>query len=472
MRVNNSKNPYYDPLSQAHRIETHPHSNVATARKKTFSDKWQAGYFSSENGRETFTLSQNYASTLVSNMSKGGKYTGLCPTALACWLYRDRKFSDTTSIDQLAEILKSEFNFSEDEWGLVFSGNDSGMDIQESQSWSTPLEDESSKTMLDILSRDPLNFNYYYSLLALKELNNMPIIEATSIKDIIDKSNLKQIVLQGPPGTGKTYSAKQVTELIVGASLDTCRSDLETIDPDARWGIIQFHPSYGYEDFVQRQVPTRDTDGTLRIEVTDMPFVICCKIAMEIYPEPFVLIIDEMNRSDLQKVFGELMYSLEYRGEQISTQYKKSEMLTVPENLVLIGTMNTADSSVVQVDYAIRRRFVFVDLLPDESILAANITDEVTRNAAVELFRATNTACGHHPRFSIGHTYFLRDSLETLIHSFVYQVLPTLRTYQDNGVISEDVSIQLNKWDSEAISPSVIRNDALVSSLVAWGQSL
>ena len=155
---------------------------------------------------------------------------------------------------------------------------------------------------------------------------------------LLDK---RQIVFQGPPGTGKTYLAEIYGRLLVAGDKQ-------------RLEVVQFHPSYSYEDFVEGYRPT--TGGGL--EVREGIFKLICGKASE-SDDATVLIIDEINRGDLSKIFGELLYLLEYRGKQIKLTHNPRLSFEIPENLYLIGTMNTADRSLALIDYAQNKRLRF-----------------------------------------------------------------------------------------------------------------
>lgn len=161
----------------------------------------------------------------------------------------------------------------------------------------------------------------------------------------------RQVVFYGPPGTGKTYVAKRLAEAFAG-------------DP-ARVSIVQFHASYAYEDFVEGIRPRLDGAGTgFRLHQGPLK-----RLAQRATADPshtYVLIIDELNRGNVAKVFGELYFLLEYREDAISLQYSEDEF-RLPDNLWIIATMNTADRSIALVDLALRRRFHFVAFFPDEA---------------------------------------------------------------------------------------------------------
>ena len=167
----------------------------------------------------------------------------------------------------------------------------------------------------------------------------------------------KQVIFQGPPGTGKTYVALALANHLAGAT-----GSVE---------LVQFHPSYAYEDFVQGFRP-RVEGGQVGFELRNGPLLQVAERASaeqlraeEVGEEPakYLLIIDEINRANLGKVFGELYFLLEYRDKGIRLQYsdESDEPFSLPENLYIIGTMNTADRSIALVDLALRRRFSFVE---------------------------------------------------------------------------------------------------------------
>ncbi|MFZ0599020.1 MAG: AAA family ATPase, partial [Flavobacterium sp.] len=200
-----------------------------------------------------------------------------------------------------------------------------------------------------------------------KEILNDNSMEKAKISEYIDiLENKKQIILQGPPGTGKTFTAKKIAEQLLG-----------TLNP-LQYRIIQFHPSYSYEDFVRginTNVIQTQTGSQLVYETKNKVFAEIARLAYESKAQgndkKFVLIIDEINRANLASVLGELIYGLEYRNKTINSMYDINNdfSIIIPDNLYLIGTMNTADRSVGHIDYAIRRRFAFIDILPNPDVI-------------------------------------------------------------------------------------------------------
>ncbi|WP_419917647.1 McrB family protein [Candidatus Poriferisocius sp.] len=162
--------------------------------------------------------------------------------------------------------------------------------------------------------------------------------------------NRGQVILQGPPGTGKTFVARRLAAYLTGA--------------EDRVSVVQFHPSYAYEDFVEGYRPAL-IEGQPGFKLQAGPLKRAAAAAAKEPDAKHILIIDEINRGNVAKILGELYYLLEYRDDEMHLQYSK-QAFSLPENLWIIGTMNTADRSIALVDSALRRRFYFVDFYPDE----------------------------------------------------------------------------------------------------------
>lgn len=162
----------------------------------------------------------------------------------------------------------------------------------------------------------------------------------------------RQVIFYGPPGTGKTYVAQRLATALAG-------------EPE-RTMLVQFHPSTSYEDFFEGFRPESGPDGQVSYALQDGPLRLMATEAAADPSHTYVLIIDEINRAQLQKVLGELFFLLEYREKEVRPLYRPDEPFTLPENLWIIGTMNTADRSIALVDAALRRRFQFVPFVLDE----------------------------------------------------------------------------------------------------------
>jgi 5-methylcytosine-specific restriction protein B len=182
---------------------------------------------------------------------------------------------------------------------------------------------------------------------AIAEELLMDQAELTRIVDVLWER--RQVILYGPPGTGKTFLATRLARQLTD---------------DGAVKLVQFHPSYAYEDFFEGFRPEPGSSGTLTFTLRAGPFRDFAEVAAANPSTAYILIIDEINRANLAKVFGELYFLLEYRDESISLQYSPDKEFTLPQNLFIIGTMNTADRSIARIDTAMRRRFAFVALDP------------------------------------------------------------------------------------------------------------
>ncbi|MCA9758701.1 MAG: AAA family ATPase [Candidatus Eisenbacteria bacterium] len=227
----------------------------------------------------------------------------------------------------------------------------------------------------------------------------------------------RQAILYGPPGTGKTFIAERLARHLIGGGTGT-------------QDLVQFHPSYAYEDFIQGIRPTVDDNGSVAYEMVPGRLLEFCDEARR-RKDTCVLIIDEINRANLSRVFGELMYLLEYRDQEIPLAGGRRRF-SIPRNVRIIGTMNTADRSIALVDHALRRRFAFLELRPDFTVLR-RFHETRSTGYSVEPLLSVLKDLNHaiaDPNYEVGVTFFLREDLTTQIEDiWRMEIHPYLEEY-------------------------------------------
>lgn len=271
--------------------------------------------------------------------------------------------------------------------------------------------------------------NVYRETFKILGIDGMENKEIKDIKNIFEFK--KQIILQGAPGTGKTYTAKKVAEAM-----------------GCGYEVIQFHPSYTYEDFV-RGIVSKTEGNNIKYEVEDKILMNAIEKAKE--HEKYILIIDEINRANLPSVLGELLYALEYREEPVICPYKKDKeddgKIIIPKNLYIIGTMNTADRSIGNIDYAVRRRFAFYTVKANEEYIKDDYSKKVFKYIKNEIIEKHLSEEYYIDDIMIGHSYFIFSdeaySDEDLAYKYMnlslqYNIIPLLEEYYKDGILIDN----------------------------------
>lgn len=303
-------------------------------------------------------------------------------------------------------------------------------------------------------------------------------MDMTMLDQLLERK--KQVILYGPPGTGKTYMAKNYIDAHSNNSSDS-QVPFNT-EQVSNTRFVTFHPSFAYEDFIEGLRPEADNEGCIRYNIedgvfkefarqafnvlldtagiekewkkgTDIPKLTEdeCSTALESVPDvPFYLIIDEINRGDISRILGELITLLEAdkrlcAENRLTTTlpYSKTQF-GIPPNLFIIGTMNTADKSIALVDIALRRRFGFLEMMPDSKVLRDQLVSDDPKvqdifGIAIAVHEQINQSIleTYDRDHQIGHSYFVKLKKETTADNackslefvWYYEVLPLLQEY-------------------------------------------
>ncbi len=280
-----------------------------------------------------------------------------------------------------------------------------------------------------------------------------------NIKKLIEEK--QQVIFQGPPGTGKTYVAQELAKHLTRGH-DDC------------WDLVQFHPSYSYEDFVRGYRPALE-NGQPTFKLKDGPLLRMVNRAKKVgQDQKCVLIIDEINRGNLAKVLGELYFLLEYRDKPIELMYQEDdeEPFRMPSNLYFIGTMNTADRSIALVDLALRRRFAFEEFDPYKEPICnvlgkwMQTVNSGSVNWLIDLVNYANSRLEKYNAAAIGPSYFMKKKFlndEAIERIWKHEVLPYVAE-QFFGDVDKIAEFQLDSLrkslyaESESATKSIVSN--------------
>lgn len=273
----------------------------------------------------------------------------------------------------------------------------------------------------------------------------------------------KNIILQGAPGTGKTFSTAALALKILGINDINWNNHKAVMDKydsyvkEGRIAFTTFHQSMDYEDFIEGYKP-QVHNNEIQFELKPGLFREICKNAKD---KPCVLIIDEINRGNVSKIFGELITLLEADKRdggdhriQVKLTYS-GDSFSVPSNLFIIGTMNTTDRSVGSIDYALRRRFAFWTLKSDIEVVKNENTNPQVKSNAITIFEKVEEFLKDNPSdmkiddLMPGHSYFLAESEDELYTKLKYELIPLIEEYSKDGIIEvsdEKLNKAFDEW--------------------------
>lgn len=307
------------------------------------------------------------------------------------------------------------------------------------------------------------------------------------IQSVLDRK--AQVILYGPPGTGKTYWAEKAANDL--ASISAFGKVFDELDDENKKQVIGdgesnglvrmccFHPAYGYEDFLEGYRP-HTVNGQVSFELRDGVFKQLCRDAEKSQDRKFYLIVDEINRGDIPRIFGELLTTLEKdkRGKRIVLPVSQ-HVFTIPRNVFVIGTMNTADRSISLLDAALRRRFGFIEMMPDGTVLRDSNVSGIALRA---WFDALNERIRQHVgrdarNLQIGHSYLMQagspiKEIAVLKRAIRDDIIPLLEEYcyEDYGTLASILGEELVDVGTQRVRHELFddgQEEALVQCLLA-----
>lgn len=391
-----SPTPYFDPFSRELRIASHPHSNIATARKNTFQSRWNAAKSHTEDDKSYWSLDQDFAGILASKLqSKGNPNYRLNVVDVGCWLFRQEEFPDGATSADIQDRFLQRFPMTQAQYDQLFEYQEepAGKIFQDSPVSTSAMDSMLlSLVLVDTAKMKPPANNSVLSagdteLIKIQE--DDPILVEVKALLALGTSG---IILSGAPGTGKSWYADQIALALTKGK---------------RSGIfrVQFHPSFGYEDFFDGYVPSENTKSGFEIQGKVFRKAIEAANLTDGY---IVLVIDEINRGNTSKIFGEALTYIEQGWRNVSfTPRLSTEELTVPKNLLILATMNPHDRSITPLDMALLRRFDHITIPPSSELVSDFLADAgMSIENSNEIGKWFNSLQDLLP-FGIGHTFFI-----------------------------------------------------------------
>lgn len=415
---NDPDKPYFNAMALRRAERGFPHSNAATVRKNTFALKWQAATRRAEGKRDFWTLSEDFADIFRDKaLTKSGKVSRVPVLDLAALMLRAVPIPVATA-DGLQDAFRARFPMSDNDYRKLFVFQP---EAPEGIFTEQPPGPEMLAAIKDALVPERVTADTAPVPLSPPEVADPNDILMNEIRQLL-AIGTSGIILAGPPGTGKSYHARRIARhLVKDAEKDIFR--------------VQFHPSFGYEDFVEGYRP--DDKTTSGFQIVDKIFIKACARARSKPKDEYVVfVVDEINRGDPARVFGELLTYLErsYRDVPVTLPFS-GKPFSVPKNLLLVGTMNPYDRSVSHVDAAFVRRFDHIEILPSREDLEEMLNKRSMPQEQIDLIGDWFDRVQQMIPLGLGHAVFADvTGVDALKVIWRYRIRPTGEALLDQDV--------------------------------------
>ena len=427
-------NPYFNPLTLKRGTKTYPHSNAATIRKRTFESSWHAVSLREDADSTFWTLADGYADIFRSKaLTKAGTLFKIPVLDLAIVLFRTDEFPDEATASTIIGSFRDRFKQRDADFHQIFEFRDEPADnLFTDDLVNVPADYDA--VLLAALIPDEADPEEQEPVPAIAELEDKDDYILIQVQQLLTMGT-SGVIFSGPPGTGKTYYAQRVAASLVA-------------DQDKDIFKVQFHPSFGYEDFIEGYRPTEDKKSGFG--VVDKLFLTACKRAKDITTY-VVFIIDEINRGDPARVFGELLTYIEHSYRDKAFLLPFSGVKTaIPRNLLLLGTMNPQDRSVVHIDAAFIRRFDHIEIEPSAEVVRSMLVGGTFTPEQIEHIADWFETAQRMLPIGLGHSFFKGvHDIDRLKLVWRYRIRPTA-----NAILEYDPS---RRTDFERSFEALIR---------------